>query len=220
MKSVLVASVAAFALTAGLVSAQAADLRQPAPVVKAPAYVAPVFTWTGPYIGISGGYGWGTGDDFRGGTNPGSAGHDGWMLGGTLGYNWQMGAAVVGVEGDISWTNFDGGGFCTGAVCSINNDWLGTARVRLGYNGGRFMPYITGGAAFGNIDASVAGASDNSTKLGWTIGGGVEAAIAGPWTAKLEYLYVDLGRGDSIGATGTHADFKTNIVRAGLNYKF
>ena len=63
---------------------------------------------------------------------------------------------------------------------------------------GRFMPYVTGGAAFGDIKTSVTGFGDsNKTKAGWTVGGGVEAAIAGPWTAKVEYLYVDLGRGDS-----------------------
>ncbi|MSO67054.1 MAG: porin family protein [Pseudolabrys sp.] len=58
----------------------------------------------------------------------------------------------------------------------------------------------------------------HSTKAGWTVGGGVEAALAGPWTAKVEYLYVDLGRGGSI--AGSDASFKTNIVRAGLNYRF
>jgi outer membrane immunogenic protein len=218
MKSVLVASVA-LALGAGLVSANAADIRQPAPVVKAPAYVAPVFTWTGPYVGIVGGYGWGDAD-FRGGANSGTATHDGFMLGATLGYNWQMGAAVVGLEGDISWSDIDGGGVCAG-FCRVNNDWLGTFRGRLGYNAGRWMPYVTGGLAFGNVESRVGAGRTDSTEVGWTIGGGVEAAIAGPWTAKIEYLYVDLGRGDAIpGTGGTRADFTTNIVRAGLNYRF
>ena len=61
------------------------------------------------------------------------------------------------------------------------------------------------------------GRSD-TTKTGWTLGGGVEAAIAGPWTAKVEYLYVDLGNGGSV--LGSDANFRTNIVRAGLNYRF
>jgi outer membrane immunogenic protein len=78
---------------------------------------------------------------------------------------------------------------------------------------------VTGGAAFGDIKTSVAGVGDaRSTKAGWTLGGGIEAAIAGPWTAKVEYLYVDLGRGGSI--LGSDANFHTNIVRAGLNYRF
>jgi outer membrane immunogenic protein len=210
MKSVLVASVAALALGAGLVSANAADIQQRAMPTKAPAYVAPVYTWTGPYIGISGGYGWGS-SDFG---DP-----DGGLFGGTIGYNWQMGALVTGIEGDISWSGLDGNGTAGGLASSVNNDWLGTVRGRLGYNAGRWMPYITGGLAVGNIDASIATlGSSNSTELGWTIGGGVEAQIAGPWSAKVEYLYVDLGDGDSIG--GNRPDFTTNIVRAGLNYHF
>jgi outer membrane immunogenic protein len=83
------------------------------------------------------------------------------------------------------------------------------------------MPYVTGGAAFGDIKTSLAGFSDQTTtKTGWTAGGGLEAAITGPWTAKVEYLYVDLGRGGSIGLPAADASFKSNIVRAGLNYRF
>jgi outer membrane immunogenic protein len=92
-------------------------------------------------------------------------------------------------------------------------------RGRLGYNAGRWMPYITGGLAVGDIDSRIAGVgSSDKTKAGWTIGGGVEAQIAGPWSAKVEYLYVDLGDGGSI--AGSRPDFTTNIVRAGLNYRF
>jgi outer membrane immunogenic protein len=81
------------------------------------------------------------------------------------------------------------------------------------------MPYVTGGLAVGDIDSNITGVgSSDKTKAGWTVGAGVEAAIAGPWTAKVEYLYVDLGNGDSIG--GIRPDFTTNIVRAGLNYRF
>jgi outer membrane immunogenic protein len=212
MKSVLVASVAALALGAGLVSANAADIQQRQMVTKAPAYVAPVYTWTGPYIGISGGYGWGS-SDFSGGL--GGVDPDGGLFGATLGYNWQMGTLVTGIEGDISWSGLrdSSGGLRT------ENNWLGTVRGRLGYNAGRWMPYVTGGLAVGDIDSSIAGTgSSDKTKAGWTIGGGVEAQIAGPWTAKVEYLYVDLGDGGSIG--GSRPDFTTNIVRAGLNYRF
>ena len=92
-------------------------------------------------------------------------------------------------------------------------------RGRVGYAFDRFMPYVTGGAAFGNIKSTVAGVgSSDETKAGWTVGGGLEAALAGPWTAKVEYLYVDLGRGGSI--LGADTRFNANIVRAGLNYRF
>ena len=74
-------------------------------------------------------------------------------------------------------------------------------------------------ATFGNIKTSIAGVGDaTDSKVGWTVGGGLEAAIAGPWTAKIEYLYVDLGNGGSI--AGSDASFHTNIIRAGLNYRF
>ena len=83
-----------------------------------------------------------------------------------------------------------------GTICETRNDWLATVRGRLGYAAGRFMPYVTGGAAFGNIKTNIAGiGTADQTRAGWTAGGGVEAKIAGPWSAKVEYLYVDLGRG-------------------------
>src|SRR4029078_598728 len=95
---------------------------------------------------------------------------------------------------------------------------LATARGRLGYAFDRIMPYVTGGAAFGGIKTNIPGfGNTNETKSGWTVGGGVEAAIAGPWTAKVEYLYVDLGHPDSI--LGSDAKFKTNIVRGGVHHR-
>lgn len=212
MKSVLVATVA-LALGAGLVSANAADIQQRAMPTKAPAYVQPVYNWTGPYIGISGGYGWGS-SDFSG-AGGGTVDPKGGIFGGTLGYNWQMGSLVTGIEGDISWSGLRD----SNAGLRTENNWLGTVRGRLGYNAGRWMPYVTGGLAVGDIDADVAGlGSSDKTKAGWTIGGGVEAQLVGPWSAKVEYLYVDLGNGGSVG--GLRPDFTTNIVRAGLNYRF
>ncbi len=133
-----------------------------------------------------------------------------------------MNQVVFGVEGDIDWSNIRGSSVCGTAIitsCETRNDWLGTARGRLGYAFDRFMPYVTGGLAVGEIKTSIAGiGSANDTKAGWTAGAGLEAAIAGPWTAKVEYLYVDLGRGGSV--LGSDSKFTTNIVRAGLNYRF
>ena len=132
-----------------------------------------------------------------------------------------MGQAVFGLEGDIDWSNIRGSAVC-GAVtsCETKNDWLGTVRGRLGYAFDRFMPYVTGGLAVGDIKTSDRRCSAVRTtpRAGWTLGGGIEAAIAGPWTAKVEYLYVDLGRGGSV--LGSDAKFNANIVRAGVNYRF
>lgn len=223
MKKVLLASVGLLAL--GIASASAADLGRRMPT-QAPVYAPPPYNWTGFYVGINGG---------------GAFGHsslsnvfgtqgfnvDGGLVGGTLGYNYQVGQAVFGVEGDIDWADISGNsstGVCAGVTCSTKNDWLGTVRGRLGYAFDRFMPYVTGGGAFGNIKTSITGfPGQDTSKAGWTVGGGLEAAINGPWTAKIEYLYVDLGR-DTCGAANcgvsTTNDFHTNVVRAGLNYRF
>ena len=218
MKKLLLAGVGLLAL--GVASASAADIqRRQAMPAKAPAYSPPpLYNWTGLYIGINGGGGWGR-TDFSAPLASGSFNTSGALVGGTLGYNYQMGQIVFGLEGDMDWSNLRGSGTCAGISCSVRNNWLGTARGRIGYAIDRFLPYVTGGAAFGNIKTSVAGLGDASeTKTGWTVGGGLEAAIAGPWTAKVEYLHVDLGRGASI--LGSDAKFNADIVRAGLNYRF
>jgi outer membrane immunogenic protein len=218
MKKFLLATVAVIAL--GTVSASAADIsrRVVAPARTSTTVVEQSYNWTGPYVGLVGGYGWGS-SAYSAPLSSGSFDLSGGTVGGTLGYNWQMGPAVVGLEGDISWSNIRGSGACGGLSCSTRNSWLGTARGRLGYAAGNWMPYVTGGFAFGDIKTSVSGFNDTtSTKTGYALGAGLEAALSGPWTAKIEYLYVDLGRGGSI--AGSDASFKTNIVRAGLNYRF
>ncbi len=207
----------------------AADL--PRPAYKAPLYSAPGFSWSGFYVGINGGYGWGNTNWAN--TSGTSADFDvkGWMFGGTLGYNLQTGSWVWGIEGDWDYANIKGTGvstlptgLCTGVGCETKNTWLGTGRARIGYAWDRFLPYITGGAAFGNVKMiRSSGVSDSDTKIGWTLGGGVEYAFMGAWSAKLEYLYVDLGKGECGVTTcgvATDVEFKTNIVRAGLNYRF
>jgi outer membrane immunogenic protein len=185
---------------------------------KAPVYMAPLYNWTGFYVGINGGGAWGS-SDFAAPFTTGSFDISGGVVGGTVGYNWQMGQIVFGLEGDVDWSNIRGSVPCGLTTCETRNSWLGTARGRLGYAFDRFMPYVTGGLAVGDIKTTIAGVgSASDTKAGWTVGGGLEAAIAGPWTAKVEYLYVDLGRGGSI--LGSDAKFTTNIVRAGLNFRF
>jgi outer membrane immunogenic protein len=205
-------------------AAAAADL-PPAPAqqyYKAPAY-APVFNWTGFYIGVNGGGGFGRSHWDALGT---SFDISGGLVGGTVGYNYQFGQAVVGIEGDIDWADINGtttNGCAVG--CKTSDSWLSTVRGRLGYAADRFMPFITGGAAFGDIKESVPGfGSANTTNAGWTLGGGLEFAVAQNWTVKAEYLYVDLGKlncGLSCGAVTTdNVSFTTNLVRAGVNYKF
>jgi outer membrane immunogenic protein len=220
MRRVLFAAISLLGLAA--TSAAAADLPRALPPVKAPvAYIPAVYSWNGFYLGINGGGGWGHSHWNNG---IGSTDVSGGLAGVTAGYNWQTGPWVFGLEGDIDWSNIKGNFSNTACPlgCETKNDWLGTARGRLGWAFDRWMPYITGGAAFGNVKATQAGiASASDTNVGWTIGGGIEAALFANWTAKLEYLYADLGHVDC-GAClpAASASFKTNIVRAGLNYRF
>lgn len=218
----MITSVSTIALLAMLGSAQAADIppRMQAPI-RVPV-LAPVYNWTGFYVGVNGGGGWGrsrwdSSDAFN---------LSGGLVGGTIGYNYQVGQLVWGAEGDIDWSNIKGttNTFCS-LGCETRNTWLATARGRLGYAADRFMPYITGGAAFGDIRTSTPGfAGNTTTNIGWTLGGGVEVALGGNWTAKAEYLYVDLGNfncGVGCGpAAANNVSFHSNIVRAGVNYRF
>jgi outer membrane immunogenic protein len=217
MKRLVLAGIGALAALTTIGSANAADLsRRPMPA-KAPAYVQ-AYNWTGGYVGINGGYGFGRSDTSipfaTGGFNT-----SGGVVGGTVGYNWQMGQTVFGLEGDLDWTHIRGNAACGIANCETRNDWLSTARGRLGYAFDRFLPFVTGGAAFGDIKNTISTVgSSTANKAGWTVGGGLEAALTGPWTAKVEYLYVDLGRGASLAGADTR--FNTNLVRAGVNYRF
>jgi outer membrane immunogenic protein len=205
-------------------SALAADMtpRYPQqPYVKAPLY-NPVFSWTGFYLGLNGGGGWGHSSWDRTGEIDLSGG----FIGGTAGFNWQTGQMVLGIEGDVDWSGMSGtsAAFCS-AGCTTKTDWLGTVRGRVGYSFDRFLPYFTGGLAAGDIQASTPGfAGATQTNLGWTLGAGMEVAIVGNWSAKAEYLHVDLGSfncGTACGGfTPDNVSLKEDLVRGGVNYKF
>jgi outer membrane immunogenic protein len=220
MKRVLLACAGVLALGGAAAAADLPPAPGPAPYYKAPAYV-PAYNWSGFYIGINGGGGWGT----TKWTTPGSFDTSGGLVGGTIGYNYQMNQVVLGIEGDADWADINGS--VTSAVCPLgcktSDSWLSTVRGRLGYAGDRFMPYVTGGLAVGDIKASVPGlASTDTTNAGWTVGGGIEFAIAGHWTAKAEYLYVDLGNitVPVTGAPTQNVTFTSNLFRGGINYRF
>jgi outer membrane immunogenic protein len=220
MKRVVLACVGIAALGG---AAAAADLPPAggAPYYKAPAvYAPPAYTWSGFYLGINGGGAWGTSSW----TTPGSFDTSGGFVGGTIGYNYQMDQAVLGVEGDIDWADINGSASCSTGSCKTNDNWLATVRGRLGYAADRFMPYVTGGLAVGDIQAAAPGFPGGSvTNAGWTAGGGIEFALPGHWSAKAEYLYVDLGNfscGISCGSTAQTVSFTANLFRGGINYRF
>jgi len=258
------------------VNAHAADLRMP---VKAPPPVAAaVWSWTGFYIGVNGGYSWGRSRSdaaFTTGTGvvivppAGSIlgnGFDltGGLAGGQIGYNWQMSNWLIGLEGDGQWASERGStsflcaapvvGAClpgltvvppgaTGTAGTISQkiEAFGTFRGRVGWLvTPEVLLYGTGGLAVGSVRTSLglagfttAGApiaitaANSTTRVGWTAGAGIEGMFARNWSAKLEYLYMDLGSFNNslaLAAPGLAINARSrvtdNILRAGINYHF
>jgi outer membrane immunogenic protein len=218
-------------------SASAADLSV-APLYKAPP-PPPAFSWTGFYAGLNGGGGWGQTSHT---TDPtavlsfatGDFNTSGGLAGGTFGYNYQTGAWVIGAETDLDWADIKGtttfNTTIAGVPASFSRSselmWLDTTRARVGWAYDRVLFYGTAGAAFGGLQAnrnvSIAllapAAGDTETRFGWTAGGGIEWAFLNNFSAKIEYLYVDLGSQTQL--LDDSVKFNVNIVRAGLNVKF
>jgi outer membrane immunogenic protein len=212
------------------------------------------YSWTGFYAGVNGGYGVGRGPS--GLTNflnppPGTLQiADSWYfdpagaLGGVqAGYNYQIDHWVIGVEADIQATDQKDSvcRLCTAAIGYTNVEqkipWFGTMRGRIGWAAGPIFSYFTGGWAYGQIQTDLSlsavgfpttSGAAHETKSGWTIGTGVEAALAGNWTAKVEYLYMSLGStevpftnsGSGFSRTMVTSDIRDRIIRVGLNYRF
>jgi len=233
MKFAVRASSVIAALTI-VTSAYAADL------AAQPSYKAgpvPVQTWTGAYIGGTAGYGWGDSNStiapvdtliapslFSQGLVPTSLNprFKGFIGGGEVGYNWQFGHWVTGLEADFSYSGLRGdasnfvplAGANPAMLTSQSTElaWFGTARARMGYLAGPdTLLFATGGLAYGQVKVSTgvvpqvspllpctisgycSSGSTSETRVGWAVGGGVETKIASGWTAKVEYLHFDLG---------------------------
>ena len=213
MKKILLSSVALLGLATGAMAADLPSRRAPAPIIAA----VPVFTWTGFYVGVNAGYGWNDGGDgdlvFEDATIFGDSDNDGGFVGGAqVGYNYQIGSFVVGLEGDIQYADFGGDDrfdFDRDGIADDdfnNSDWFGTVRARAGVAFDSALIYATGGFAF----------ADDAT--GWTVGGGLEYAFTNNLSAKVEGLYVNLDQDDNF--LGIDSDAEFGVVRAGLNFRF
>jgi outer membrane immunogenic protein len=213
-----------------------------------PSSYARPFSWTGLYVGVNGGYAFGSGsqqivdtnnvgavDIFR------TADPSGWFGGGQIGYNWQTGLTnplVLGIEADFQGASIEDSrtGIGTQAFLEthkVNIDWFGTVRGRIGYSFNRTLLYATGGLAYGDVDSRLSspaapGTFDrrHDTQVGFVVGGGLEQKLSRDWSAKVEYQYIDLGSERLLGTPG-FALFHTNpldtafhTVRLGLNYQF
>ncbi|AZO55678.1 MAG: porin family protein [Mesorhizobium sp.] len=217
MKSTLVVTTILVGLSSGAYAADA--------VVTEPVPVASSFDWTGAYIGVNAGGGFGTTTLSPSGGGPGSIDLDasGFLGGVQAGYNWQVGQFVYGVEADFQGADIKGDLSIFGPSLETKIDWFGTLRARIGYTPiDRFMIYGTGGLAYGHEKISAPGLDLSKTKAGWTVGAGAEYAINTNWTFKSEYLYTDLGKATFTPGGGFGVDVKApfHTVRVGLNYKF
>ena len=203
------AVVAAALSLAGMIQpAKAADLsfapRQPYTVNQP----LNAFSWAGPYLGGNLGYQWGS-------VSNNSAKPSGLTGGAQAGYNFKNGPWVFGVEGDLEVT----GASDTFASWKFSNPWFGTVRGRAGYAFSNILFYGTGGLAFGELRGATFGLSESQTTAGWTVGVGTEFGLAPNWSAKIEYLYVDLSESHFV-ITGVSNGDRFGMVRAGINYHF
>jgi outer membrane immunogenic protein len=221
----------------GIGAASAADLA-PRPYTKAPPMaVAAVYNWTGFYVGVNGGGGWGR-TDWHFLVVDTFANHDtsGGMAGGQVGYNWQAGTWVFGVEADGDWANIRGSTLCPNPafVCDSNTRDLASFRGRVGYAAGPVLFYGTGGAGYANTHYSaltpggVSGPGStgffSSDRWGYAAGAGIEWGFAPSWSAKIEYMHYGF---DSVttpaavlGVNSTVLGLNIDTVKAGVNYHF
>lgn len=218
----LIALLVAGSALAVAAPAFAADLNEPIPAAPvAESYVeATAFDWTGAYIGATVGYGWGEYDVSSGGAS-GQFDVDGFTGGLYAGYNYAVTPNVI-VGGEIDAMVGPGEDFSVGGTdVSTDTLFFGTARARLGYAFDSVMVYGTGGLAWGMGEADFNGDSDSNFHVGWTLGGGIEAALTENVTARAEYLYVDTSEETyTAGGTSANADLDGHIVRLGVGYKF
>jgi outer membrane immunogenic protein len=232
-------ALASFAAT----SAIAADLPAPSYYAKAPP--PPVaYGWTGAYVGANGGYSWGRETDslaFLGFPFNLNQNINGGFGGGQIGYNWQRGAWVFGVESDFQGSGQRGATttplvFPFSFTDSQSLPWFGTDRARVGFLAApSILLYGTAGITYGRLNSNyslnvvgvpILNLAINETRAGWTAGAGVEAKFADHWSAKLEYLHLDYGTNTSalsfigVPIATDNRRLTDEILRVGVNYMF
>jgi outer membrane immunogenic protein len=175
--------------------------------------------------------------------NPSPLAANGGVAGGTLGVNYAGFGdwVLLGLEGDFDWSGARGNASCTtlggglgpGANCQTKISWLSTFRLRAGYTWSHFLFYATAGGAVGNFqltEVTTGGTHNPTPPLGWTAGAGIEYLFTDAISAKVEYLYVNLGKVscpanslcsiDNLNLTDGSVSFTENLIRVGVNYKF
>jgi len=232
LRRYLLATASAIAIAAPAI---AADLPPPPP----PPPPIPIFTWTGLYVGGQIGYAWGNDNiNIRSFVVPGlfllSSNPNGVIGGAHIGYNLQIGQWVAGIEGDVDGTNFRRTSgpdpFFGDTFLRISKDIEGSVRGRVGIAWDRALLYATGGVAFAGIETSytspVGFNGFSRTRVGYTVGGGIEYAITNNWSVRAEYRFSDFGRFTDLAAVALAPGIAVghrliqNRVQAGFSYKF
>jgi outer membrane immunogenic protein len=190
----------------------AAGLALAADLPAGPYYTAPeplsAYSWAGPYLGGTIGYEWGTVDNSP--TRPSG------IAGGVeAGYNWQRGAFVFGGETDIQLSGADD----TLSPFEFSNPWFGTVRGRAGVTLKNVLLYGTAGLSYGELRADSFNLTESHTSIGWVAGAGIEVGFTPHWSAKAEWLYLDLGD-RAFSLTGTNNGLAADLLRMGVNYRF
>jgi outer membrane immunogenic protein len=209
-------------LGAGVILAVAA---MPTVANAADAFVPVSDTWTGPYIGVLGGYTWlDTDGEFEseGITDGGPV--EGFLVGGQIGYNHQMESIVLGVEADLAYS-FANGDVVNDddEVADIDLNFLGTLRGRAGMAFGESdstLLFVTAGLAVGDFDADFEGNSDGATHIGYVVGAGLEHMMTESISIKAEYNYMDFGSKDYDDAEGEGITYDGHVVKLGVNFHF
>ena len=223
IKFILLASAVAFSGISAANAADAIQYQEPAPTIAAPS-----FSWTGGYAGGQIGYGWGK-SDYTYLFNDGELKPNGFLGGVYAGYNFALeNNVVLGVDADVTYNNLKKDHSTLTADYETKLLWSGAVRARAGYAVDRFLPYLAGGIAFGQVKNSYGLPaintifSDKETLTGWTIGAGVDYAATDNLILRFEYRYTDYGSKDfDFGGTeGVSYKLKTNDIRVGIAYKF
>lgn len=248
---------------AGLLAVLAAQSAHAADYIPRPELdfiPAPVSNWTGVYGGLH--LGWGNADRasvlldprtsfYNAQINAGDmqvetdTGARGFVGGGQIGYNWQLRHALVGVEGDVAWSDINRdvsastsfGTTRVNTAASVDINWYGSLRLRAGFASDRALLYVTGGLAMGGVDGSYSasfpelgnsvGGSSSGTNWGWTVGAGAAAKVTHNISIQAEVFYFDLGQVDYVAtgsgaASGHDIDISTEVsgwlARLGFNY--
>ncbi len=177
--------------------------------------------WDGAYVGGFVGYGWGTATDEDGilALPADELDLSGWLIGANLGANFTVSDGfVVGAVGDIAWSGINGYDATSDLDYDIN--WTGSLRGRAGFDGGAFMPYLTGGLAVAGATANQGAAESTQVHFGWTAGAGVEVAATENLSVDVQYRYSDYGQATYELAAPTDLSLTTHAVTAGVNFKF